>query len=175
MSFVEGLKDLGSAVAKYAPLLGGAIAGPGGAALCQLVSNAFGGEQDTDALINRIMVDPEASVKLRQIELDNKLEIERIKSNQEIEERKADVDNTKSARIMNATTNKWVDEAIKCWIVFTLSVGMFYCLYLIKTSDVNNVEADILKMMLGAFLALFGTIVTFYFGAAFKSFVTKSA
>lgn len=174
MSFIDGLKDLGSTVAKFAPLLGGAIAGPGGAALCQLVSNAFGGEQDTGELIRRITTDPEAPAKLLQIELDHKLEIERIKSNQEIEERKADVDNTKSARIMNATTNKWVDEAIKCWIVLTLSVGMFYCLYLIKTSDVNNVEADILKMMLGAFLALFGTIVTFYFGAAFKSFVSKA-
>lgn len=174
MSFIEGLKDLGSTVAKFAPLLGGAIAGPGGAALCQLVSNAFGGEQNTEALINRIMVDPEASVKLRQIELDHKVEIERIYSTERIEQLKADVDNTKSARIMNATTTKFVDEAIKCWIVFTLSGGMFYCLYLIKSSDVNNVEADILKMMLGAFLALFGTIVTFYFGAAFKSFVSKA-
>jgi len=38
--------ELGSSILSMAPLIGGAIGGPGGAALGSLLSSTFGGEAD---------------------------------------------------------------------------------------------------------------------------------
>lgn len=60
------LTEIGKAVAKHAPLLGAAIAGPGGAAIGAMVANAFG--SDIAHLEAVIQSDPNAALKLKEIE-----------------------------------------------------------------------------------------------------------
>lgn len=72
-------EDLGTTVAKAAPLLGGAIAGPGGAAIGQLVASAFGVDPDDPAAITAaVQQDPQAAVKLREIELRHQERLETL-------------------------------------------------------------------------------------------------
>lgn len=72
-------EDLGNTVAKAAPLLGGAIAGPGGAAIGQLVASAFGVDaNDPQALQAAITQDPQAAVKLRELEMRHKERLEEL-------------------------------------------------------------------------------------------------
>lgn len=72
-------KDLGSTVAQFAPLLGAALPIPGGAALGSMIASVFGGNADDPASLNRaIQANPEAAVKLKEIEANHKAELERI-------------------------------------------------------------------------------------------------
>lgn len=72
-------EDLGATVAKAAPLLGGALFGPGGAAIGQMVAAEFGVDgNDPEAVKKAIEKDPEAALKLRQIETRHKERLEEI-------------------------------------------------------------------------------------------------
>ena len=69
------IKDL---VAKAAPLLGTALAGPAGGAAGALVAQALGVEAEPDAVRRAIEADPEALAKIRQIESEHEREIRRM-------------------------------------------------------------------------------------------------
>lgn len=72
-------EDLGSTVAKAAPLLGGAVGGPGGAAIGQMVASAFGVDaDDPQAIQQAIERDPQAVIKLREIESRHKERLEQL-------------------------------------------------------------------------------------------------
>ena len=71
--------DLGKSIASMAPLLGGALGGPGGAAIGSLISSAFGGsDEDPDGLVKLIQADPNAAIKLKELEYNNKVELEKL-------------------------------------------------------------------------------------------------
>lgn len=68
---------LGKRVAQAAPILGGAI-GPGGAAVGGLVASLFGVENDPDAINQALDSDPEAAIKLRELENEHRRELIRL-------------------------------------------------------------------------------------------------
>ena len=73
------LEALGSLIAKAAPLLGSALAGPAGAAIGSVIATKFGGDVNaTNDLINRIETDPTAKIKLLEIQSNNEVELQRI-------------------------------------------------------------------------------------------------
>ena len=71
--------DLGETIAGMAPMLGSAF-GPGGTIIGSLISSAFGGKGDEgpDELAAMIAADPQAAIKLREIESNNKVELEKL-------------------------------------------------------------------------------------------------
>lgn len=76
MSFSwDGVKDT---VAKAAPLLGSALGGPAGGAIGGLIASALGVENKPDAVANALANNPEAAVKLRELEQAHKRELERM-------------------------------------------------------------------------------------------------
>lgn len=62
--------DAAEAVGKVAPAVGGALAGPAGAATGGLVARALGVEESPKAVAEAMQGDPEAAIKLRRIEAD---------------------------------------------------------------------------------------------------------
>jgi len=62
--------DVAETVGKVAPVLGGALGGPAGAAVGTIAARALGVAETPEALANAIQGDPQAAVKLRQIEAD---------------------------------------------------------------------------------------------------------
>jgi hypothetical protein len=70
--------DLGKSIADFAPMLGSAL-GPGGTIIGSLISSAFGTDKnEPDELANIIAADPQAAIKLREIELNNKVQLEKL-------------------------------------------------------------------------------------------------
>lgn len=63
--------DIGKqAIQMGAPILGGALGGPAGAAVGAMIANQFGIDAPTpDNIMAAIKADPEASIKLREVEL----------------------------------------------------------------------------------------------------------
>jgi hypothetical protein len=73
------VKSLAQKVAGFAPLLGGVLGGPGGAAIGGLVADLFGAPRDNpDALMAAIDADPNAAFKLRELQENNRVELERL-------------------------------------------------------------------------------------------------
>ncbi|MBF0448706.1 MAG: hypothetical protein HQL67_10940 [Magnetococcales bacterium] len=71
--------DLGQLAAKSAPLLGTMLGGPGGAALGSIIAAKFGGDPSKpDELLKLVQADPEAAIKLKQIEMDHKVSLEKL-------------------------------------------------------------------------------------------------
>jgi len=72
-------KNLGTQIAKIgAPLLGGALGGPGGAAIGTMMASMFGVENDSAAIYQAVQSDPQAAVKLRELELRHKERLEEL-------------------------------------------------------------------------------------------------
>lgn len=65
-------------VAKVAPLLGGTLGGPAGGAVGGLIASALGVDNEPDAIAKALANDPEAAVKLRELEQAHKRDLERM-------------------------------------------------------------------------------------------------
>ena len=70
--------ELGKTIAGYAPLLGGVVGGPAGASIGSIIASKFGVENKPVDIARAIKHDPEARVKLREIELNNETKLEEI-------------------------------------------------------------------------------------------------
>ncbi|WP_258292100.1 hypothetical protein, partial [Escherichia marmotae] len=62
-------KDIAGIVGKAAPIVGGLIGGPAGAAVGGLVASALGTEATPDAISRALETDPQAAVKLKELEV----------------------------------------------------------------------------------------------------------
>lgn len=97
MSF--NLNDLGKWVAQSAPLLGGALAGPTGATIGSLIAAKFGGgSNQPDTLHTLIQADPQAALKLKELELEHELALTQLTIQTEKEEAQFIVQDRISAR-----------------------------------------------------------------------------
>lgn len=71
-------KDIQGAVAKAAPLLGTLIGGPAGTAIGGLIASELGVAAQPDAVSQALATNPDAAVKLRQIEADHDVQIKQL-------------------------------------------------------------------------------------------------
>jgi len=67
-----------SMVGNSAPLIGTLIGGPAGAAVGGLVANALGVENTPQAIEQSLKTNPDALLKLKQLEFDNQVELKRL-------------------------------------------------------------------------------------------------
>ena len=82
-------KDLANKFFKFAPMVGTVLGGPAGAAaggLISIIGNAFGltPEETTPEKINHLLAtDPQAAIKMAEIEANNKVELQKMILEQE--------------------------------------------------------------------------------------------
>lgn len=69
-------KDIASTVGKVAPMLGTLVGGPAGAAIGGLIASALGTTNTPDAVSQALAVNPDAAVKLAQIESDERVKLQ---------------------------------------------------------------------------------------------------
>lgn len=75
-------KDIAGVVGKAAPILGTLLGGPAGAAIGGLVASALGTENTPSAVSQALSVNPDAAVKLAQIEADQKVKFQELATDQ---------------------------------------------------------------------------------------------
>ncbi len=135
-------KDVGQIVAKAAPALGGILAGPGGAAAGEILAKAFGVESAPDKVIDALKSDPAAIVKLRELESNERVRLEEIRTQadtagiQEETKQLAAVNETMRAEISNSAGEAWYQKAWRpacgfavasgSWIAAIISCYIFY-------------------------------------------------
>jgi hypothetical protein len=71
-------KDIAGTVGKAAPILGTLLGGPAGAAVGALVASALGTGSDPSEVAQVLATNPDAAVKLRQIESDRAVRLQEL-------------------------------------------------------------------------------------------------
>lgn len=75
-------KDVAGTVAKAAPLLGTLIGGPAAPAIGALIASVLGTESTPSAVSRALATNPDAAVKLAQIESDQKVKLQELATDQ---------------------------------------------------------------------------------------------
>lgn len=151
--------DLGKTVAKFAPLLGGVVGGPVGGAIGSVVASVFGVDNEPDKIAAAIKADPEAAIKLRQIELDHKADLERLT----LETAKTEIADKQNARKENKHS---LMPAILSGVLSLVIVGIIYLLFY---TPVPEESKDVLFVILGAVMKEWGGAMQYWFGTTRSS------
>lgn len=179
-------KSVGAAVAGFAPILGTILGGPlGGAAggLIKLLANEFGlkpEEATPDALAEAIRLDPNAALKLREFELNNKVELGKLVLEQDrmyladtADARKRQTESEKATgkRDYNLyvlaylyVVGYFVATVVMLWLAFTNQIP----------SGVPDYAVFLLGNLFGGLVAGMTAVVQYFFGSS-KGSYDKSA
>lgn len=156
-----------TAVKNGAPLIGAVLGTPAGVAIGQLVAKAFGSDESdysTTDLINKINLDPDAKIKLAEIESNYKIELEKIILQNTFNQMKSANENTANARENN---NKHVENIYFSMFISFLVIASFYvCIYWIAIYPQDAGDHDVLYMLFGIAGTAFGAVINYWLGSS---------
>jgi hypothetical protein len=162
-------------IASAAPILGTVVGGPVGGIVgkgLSLIAEAFSCEPTEDAVASAIKADPQAAIKLKELELQHQavlIEWQRVQLQAELE-------NTKSARDREVAMTKagtsmgWFPPAM---ISLVVTVGFFIMLYHVLTMQSEPSQAAVL--LLGSLATAFAAVVNYYLGSSLGSYRKNNA
>lgn len=140
-----------------APLLGTLIGSPLAGIALSLIGSAFGVKSDPDAIMAALSQDPEAAVKLKQIEAQHSEILAQI----------ASTDFYTSYLDRKDARDKAIEGKYD-WFVHMLSVfitlGFFCSVVMVFFTKADPGDHDILNMMLGSLGTCWVQVIAFYFG-----------
>ena len=160
--------DVGKAVSKVAPILGGVIGGPVGViagAAGALVGSFLGVDADPES-ITKALADPETLVKLKQLESDERQRLLEWQTSQ----LNAELENVKSAREREISLAQaghgasWATSIVSCIV----TIGFFIMLYLVISGGKAEL-GDAGLMLLGTLATGFGAVINYYLGSSLGS------
>ncbi len=166
-------KDIGrSLVSQGAPLLGGLLGGPAGAAAGKMVAGLFGVDpENPEELMNAIQGDPEAIAKIRQFEQKHQERLQEL----QLEETKAflvDIDSARQreAAIVAATGGKDIHLYYLAYIVigaFFLLIAMLVYGAFDKNSGISELgQNPLIMMIVGGLISGFTQVLSYFFGSS---------
>lgn len=160
---LEGLEKLSKVVANFAPLLGAVIPLPGASLVGQAIARAFGGDiNNPDDLANKIQNDADASVKLRQIAMDESLGVERMA----VDKMRLGNEDRANARQRQIALSDNTPNLIAKFIIVGHMLLLMVVILLLKFSTVNNFEEKILEMTIMSMSNAVMLVLAYYFGAS---------
>ena len=156
------------------PTLGTIVGGPAGAAIGGLLGKAILGEEEvTQENMLKAMGDPESIMKMKQFEMEHKLELEKLLVEQE-RLRLADVMDARNRQVRSeeATGKRDYNLYALAWLIV---VGFFALIgVLLFAPDALSKEEwttilPVITMLFGAMSAGFGQVLQYFFGSSKSS------
>ena len=162
-------KNIANKITSVAPMLG-SLLGPGGmlaGTAIKMIGSALGIEPTEDAITTALQADPEAMLKLKQFELDNKVELRKIVLEQE-RVRLADIADARSRQIEHEKTTGKSDTNlyVLAWAVVS---GFFGLMGLLCFKTLPGDSSGVVFMLFGALATGFGQVLSFFFGSSKSS------
>jgi hypothetical protein len=166
-------KELGGKIATAAPLLGGLIAGPAGAGVGQVVNLVAGAlgltpDQATPAAIaHQLQTDPEALLKLRELEQAHHEELARLA----LEQARMELADRADARareiaITRTTGRRDYQLYVLAWLVVVGFGGL--CAILMRY-PVPEGSSQVVYMLFGSLASGFTLVLQYFFGSSRSS------
>ena len=164
-------KDIAGTISKAAPILGTIIGGPaaGGAVktVVKLIAGALGVEETPEAIEAEIKANPEAYVKLKEIESNHEVELQKLVIEQE-RLRLADVASARSreVEVTKATGKRDINLYILGW---TVVAGFFGLIALLCFKALPEDSNGVIFMLFGSLSTGFGQVLSYFFGSSKSS------
>lgn len=163
-------KDVAGAVGKAAPLVGTLLGGPAGAAVGGLVAAALGSGPAPDDVAQALATNPDAAVKLRQIEADHAEHLQALAVQAETARLAADTDALRIAAADRDSARgrevKAADTITPRALALLVTAGFFGALGWLLVEGKPQAGGDALLVMLGALGTAWTAIVSYYFGSS---------
>ncbi|MBA7559897.1 hypothetical protein ES708_01515 [subsurface metagenome] len=163
-------KNVASMVTKAAPMLGTLVGGPvGGAAgtAIKLIAGALGVEETPDAIEAELRANPDALLKLKEIEMNSKVELERLFLEQEIA-RLADVSDARGRQIEHEKATGKADTNLYV-LAWTVVAGFFGLMAMLCFKTLPADSNGVIFMLFGALATGFGQVLQYFFGSSKSS------
>lgn len=171
------LASFAKTVAKFAPLLGSVLPIPGGTVIGEIIAHEFGGDaSNLDDLANRIVTDPNAQLKLVEIQNNTKVQLQQL-SVQNIQNQLAaqtaiiESDRLDRANARQNNARSYMPEIVT-FLIFTGFIGACYMLI---SGNAPKADQQVIFMMLGTISTAFGGAVTYWLGSSNGSHVKDVA
>ena len=162
-------KELGKKVIGLgAPLLGTALGGPAGGAVGSILASAFGGDPEKpEELLQKITMDSDAIVKLKELELANKVKLQEfILEGERLH--LADVASARQREVetVKATGKRDINLYVLAW---TIICGFFTLVGLMMFTTIPDVSTQAVGILFGGLVAGFTGVVQYFFGSSKSS------
>jgi hypothetical protein len=167
-------KDIAGTLGKAAPLLGTLIGGPAGAAIGGMVASALGTPATPDDVSAALATNPDAAVKLKQIEADRQVQLQQLVEQHagallaaQTAAIQADVSDRDSARKREMSVRGSTPAGL-AWLVVAASVGSVAAVvggYVTK----DPALAGIVGTTLGYLMGEAKQVLNYYFGSSSSS------
>lgn len=150
-------------IGKGAPLIGSLIGGPAGGAVASMVASALGVEDTPSAIEAALKGDPDAMVKLKELELTHKTKLEELNL-EDTRIRLADTQDARAAEVarMNAGGSNKFMYSLACLVVTSFLAVVFTVLFV----QIPEQSEKIVYLMLGILGSEFGSIMRYFFGSS---------
>lgn len=165
--------DIAATVGKAAPMLGTVLGGPAGGAIGAIVSAALGVGNSADEVAAAIAADPQAALKLREIELANQVQLQGLA----FESTKAELAGIADARARDVEMAKLGRHNTRADVmVLSAAVGLLACLLslVVYKEKIPPEAVGIISTIAGLFGACLKDAFTFEFGSS-RSSLNKDA
>jgi len=152
------MNDLIAMVSKFAPAIGTALGGPLGGLAVSAIAERLGVKDEVEAVTKAIKADPEAAMKLKQLEIEKFKAV--LADKDSARNREATIATSEKAPLLN----KLISPALAL-IVVTAWVGIQFTLI---NSTVPQEMRELVARVLGTLDGALMVILSYYFGASTK-------
>lgn len=152
-------EKVGRAIADAAPVLGSVIGGPAGGAVGAMIASTLGTSASPEAVLEKLKSDPEALMKIKQLEADERQHIRDI----QLQTLQAELADVQSARASHK--DHWMPSTITI-LLFLMVCAMAGMLMFYPIPDANR---DMCVYLFGAITGLFTSAVSYWIGTSRSS------
>lgn len=154
-------KDIGASIGKAAPIVGGLLGGPAGAAIGTVVASTLGVEDSPDRVSDALRNDPEAIVKIQELQTNAQVELQKLavtaeqnRIQAEVQQYAAEAADRDSARkLAAAQLNDWVRPSITILMILG-AIGIVILVF-------SGYSKDLLKDATASLTI--GTVIGYWF------------
>lgn len=167
------IQTIANIVSKSAPLLGSLIPIPGAAVVLELLSSAFGANSNED-LLSKMVADPEAAVKIAQIEAEHKVKLQEL--NNSLEESKLNaktqvlqalVADRSSARDREIDLDKaGTRDYTQQFLILAIITAIIIIIVILGFGKIDSNEITILSVIATMLAREIKSIIDYYFGGS---------
>ncbi len=155
-------KDIGAAIGNAAPMVGGLLAGPAGAAIGSVVAATLGVDNTPDSVNDALKNNPDALVRLQELQVNSKVELQKLAVTAQQHQLEADLlqyraesEDRNSARELAA---KQPNDLIRPTITILMILGAIAIVFLVF----SGYSKDLLTNATASLTV--GTVMGYWFG-----------
>lgn len=152
-------EKVGRAIADAAPVLGSVIGGPAGGAVGAMIASTLGTSASPEAVLEKIKSDPEALLKIKQLEADEREHIREI----QLQTLQAELADVQSARA--AHKDHWMPTCITL-VLAAMTTTLCWALF---KYQIPNENRDIAVYVAGQIVTGFLTAIAYWIGTSRSS------